>query len=772
MEGILCFKRLKPGYRIDCDGSTVPYNNRSNKVDNRKYTWFSFVPLILYNQFSFFFNLYFLFLCITQLIPAFKVGFMVTYVGPLIFVIGLTMINEGIGDFKRYRRDKKVNEELFLCLERKPGPKKGTFVEKQSKEIKVGDVLLLEKGDRVPADMIILATKQSNGVVYLKTDQLDGETDWKVRESLKFPQTTVNNGELITTVSYTINVPRPSNKIYDFRGLATFSDNNTTEALRIQHTAWASTTVAAGDFYGVVCYVGKDTRIQMNASDTRIKFPQCDYEINKLSKILFCVCLVLSFFLVFMKGLGPRWSIEWVQFLVLLCCLIPQSLRTNLDIVKMIYSYRINKDLNIEGAICRNSQIVEDLGRIDYLLTDKTGTLTRNEMVFKKITTGVLQYTEEEFTELKKIMLNCDVMSNDKVSKKHQDLGMLMYSLILCNNVQPYIDSEGSRFLQSSSPDEIALVEFAEQMGFFIEFRDREKIIVNEPTRTGQVDMGGCKIVREYQILDNFPFSSARKRMGIVLKITSTKMQRKPDQELEKDERLTQHTQSKILFMLKGADTAIQAKVSRNSDLVVEEADNLAREGLRTLAFCYKWIEEKDYNAWKDKLETVKKSIKATEEEEERVVEELETDMKWVGISGVEDLLQDDVRETIESLREANIKVWVLTGDKIETAKCIAKSTGLKQKSENFFEMVEEDSVKIENQVNMLLNKKDVLIVQGGVLAKIFERRMERLFFKSVQHLPAIMFCRCSPTQKALVVKSVQNILHYKSCAIGKPKLT
>ena len=722
------------GCIISSEGQTNPRSSKTNFINNKKYNILTFVPIILYNQFSFFYNLYFLVLCITQFVPIFQVGFLVTYIGPLMFVIGLTMLKEGWDDHKRFKRDKKYNEQPYQAFDRRTR----IFDSKMSQDLVVGDILMIEKGERVPADLLVLGTKNDTGVVYLKTDQLDGETDWKVRESIKSFQSALNSGTDFEAICFNVSVPRPSNKIYEFRGKANFPPSQDPEPLRLQHTAWASTTVASGDFYGLVIYVGKDTRIQMNANDARVKFPICDYEINTISKFLFCFCLLCSLFLVVLKGLRANWYVEWVQFLVLLCCLIPQSLRINLDIVKLIYAGRINQDKLIEGTICRNSQMTEDLGRVNFLLSDKTGTLTQNEMIFKKVTTGLLQFSEEDFDELRKITNEFNPFTSEKIAKKNQDISMLVYCLALCNNVQPCVDNEGKRFLQSSSPDEIALVEQVETMGFKIEKRNRECIVLKEPSSADEL--------QKYQILENFPFSSARKRMGIILRI---------------------HKTGKLIYMLKGADTTIRDKVERNADMVVEEADNLAREGLRTLAFCYKFVEEADYQAWKQKYTEVTSSLNATEDEEDRVISELEVGMKFVGISGVEDLLQENIRETVEALREANIKVWVLTGDKVETAKCIAKSTGLKSKNENFFEMLDEDIMKIENQIMQIESKKEVLIIQGNVLAKIYDYGLADSFFKAIHHLNAIMFCRCSPTQKANITKSVQTLCSGVVCSIG-----
>lgn len=192
------------------------------------------------------------------------------------------------------------------------------------------------------------------------------------------------------------------------------------EILQLENTAWSSTTVASGDFYGLVIYVGKHTRIQMNSNSPRIKFPQADFEINYLSKLLFLFCLFLSLMFIFLDGFRQKWYIKFVQFLVLLCCIIPQSLRTNLDVSKLVYAYRINHDKKIEGTVSRNSQMTEELGRIQYLLSDKTGTLTRNEMIFRKLSTKALNYTEEDFPFIYKTLMGINPLNPGENANKKQ----------------------------------------------------------------------------------------------------------------------------------------------------------------------------------------------------------------------------------------------------------------------------------------------------------------------------------------------------------------
>ena len=229
-------------------------------------------------------------------------------------------------------------------------------------------------------------------------------------------------------------------------------------------------------------------------------------------------------------------------------------------------------------------------------------------MIFRTMSTKALNYGEEDFDFIKNRLPELDPIHLETITnKKQRDLALLMLSVAICNTVQPCFDTDNNRFLQSSSPDEIALVTFAEQMGFFIKHRDRNVINIKAPF---------CEDMT-FDILKAFPFSSAKKRMGIILQEQKSK---------------------KIFFFLKGADTAIKKKVSKNGDMIVEEADNLAREGLRTLAFCYRSVTQKEYDDWKKEYNEA--VIRGDEKYTDDVVNILESGMIYIGLTGVEDLLQ------------------------------------------------------------------------------------------------------------------------------------
>lgn len=190
----------------------------------------------------------------------------------------------------------------------------------------------------------------------------------------------------------------------------------------IENTFWANTVVASGTAIGIVIYTGPETRSMMNNNEPRSKVGLLDYEVNALTKLLFGAVVVLAFAMICLKGnlklmiitrinilfwitgFSGDWWIYWYRYVLLFSYIIPISLRVNLEMGRVVYSQMIQRDIEISGTLVRTTTIPEDLGRIAYLLTDKTGTLTKNEMVFKKIHFGRMSYSPESFEEVSSIL--------------------------------------------------------------------------------------------------------------------------------------------------------------------------------------------------------------------------------------------------------------------------------------------------------------------------------------------------------------------------------
>ena len=222
--------------------------------------------------------------------------------------------------------------------------------------------------------------------------------------------------------------------------------------------------------------------------------------------------------------------------------------------------------------------------------------------------------------------------------------------------VTPVSNDDGSVTYQASSPDEVAIVNWTASVGLTLVSRDRTRMELQTPS--------GSRL--SYDILSIFPFTSESKRMGIIVRDTST---------------------HEIIFLQKGADVVMSKIVQRN-DWLEEETANMAREGLRTLVMARKRLSLNLYKGWEKRYHDASVLLEGRNEAMQNVIEEiLEHDLELLGLTGVEDKLQEDVKGTLELLRNAGVKIWMLTGDKIETARCIAVSTKLVARNQYIHEV-------------------------------------------------------------------------------------
>lgn len=762
-----------------------------NIIRNQKYNIISFLPIVLFNQFKFFLNLYTLIMACSQFIPELMIGYFYTYWAPLGFVLFVSLAREAYDEICRYRRDKAVNSQLYQKL-----TPNGPLVIPSS-NIKVSDLIIVEKDQRVPADMILLKTTEKNGSCFVRTDQLDGETDWKLRLAISTTQQVEN--EDFFDIDATISAEPPGKDIHSFRGkFITYKDNSELP-LSIENTLWANTVIASGQAVGVVIYTGAETRSVMNNLEARSKVGSIDLELNYITKILFVAVVVLAFAMVFLQDFHGAWLRYWFRFVLLFSYIIPISLRVNLEISRVVYSYMIGKDKEIPGVVVRTTTIHEDLGRIAYILTDKTGTLTRNEMVFRKIHFGKVSYTQEYFNEVAAILQNAfappannqvagtsgghkrdgstasvgsfierrfqprhlriDSYEIDRDTVYRLQSGVL--ALALCHNVTPSYENEFDNIsnsqngndlvsdsnvsipmqprgvtYQASSPDEVALVQWTERVGVALIDRDISQIKLRNPH--GQI--------LKYDILQMFPFSSETKRMGIIVRDTQT---------------------NEILFLLKGADVVV-SQLIQYSDWLQEQCDNMARSGLRTLVVARKILTHEQYTDFEMRYTQAKLNMTNRQQRMNEVLATLEKDMELLCLTGVEDRLQEGVPQTLKGLQDAGIRIWMLTGDKMETAINVAKSSQLVKKMQEVYQFRSvRNRVDAHLELNNFHRKSDCPLVISGEDLEICLKYYPTEFMELACQCSAVVCCRCSPTQKAEVVKLIQNRTGKRTLAIG-----
>lgn len=313
----------------------------------------------------------------------------------------------------------------------------------------------------------------------------------------------------------------------------------------------------------------------------------------------------------------------------------------------------------------------------------------------------------------------------------------VVLSLALCHNVTPVTNDDGTLTYQASSPDEVAIVKWTESVGLTLVFRDRTRMELQTPT--------GARLT--YDILDIFPFTSESKRMGIVVRDAHT---------------------GEVLFLQKGADV-VMARIVQRNDWLEEETGNMAREGLRTLVVARKRLTSQQYATFKTAHHAASIRLDGRGEAMISVVaEHLEHDLELLGLTGVEDKLQDGVKGTLELLRNGGIKIWMLTGDKIETARCIAISTKLVARNQYIHEVAKlKTSDQVRDELEFLQSKLDCCLVIDGESLQLCLNLYKNEFIEITTKLSAVVACRCSPTQKADVARLIRHHTKKRVCCIG-----
>ena len=185
---------------------------------------------------------------------------------------------------------------------------------------------------------------------------------------------------------------------------------------------WANTVLASQHIVlGLVVYTGRETRAQMNQRLPNDKMCLLDEEVNFLSKLLFGFLLIISLLITLLNGLHGHWLMFYFRVMLLMSSIIPISVRINLDLAKLWYSHGINTDKDIKGTIARNSNIPEELGRIQFLISDKTGTLTQNDMICRKIFLEYSQFSYQENRHDLADMLKTSCQANPGVAADYNE---------------------------------------------------------------------------------------------------------------------------------------------------------------------------------------------------------------------------------------------------------------------------------------------------------------------------------------------------------------
>ncbi|CAL8280034.1 unnamed protein product [Merluccius merluccius] len=654
-----------------------------NGIKTYKYNAFTFIPLNLFEQFKRAANLYFLALLILQIIPEITTLPWYTTLVPLVLVLSITAIKDLVDDLARHRMDKEINNRKTEVL------LDSVFEETKWMNIQVGDVVRLKKNDFVPADMLLLSSSNPNSLCYVETAELDGETNLKFKLGLKVTHERLQEENQLARLDALIECEEPNNRLDKFTGTVHWSRHSypvNLDHLLLRGCKIRNTNVC----HGVVIFAGADTKIMRNGGKTRFKRTTIDILMNYMVYSIFALLILVSLGLAIGHGFWYEHvgSLAWYLYdgkgqdsfyrgflsfwgyIIVLNTMVPISLYVSVEVIRLGQSKFINWDLQMyyaekdTPAKARTTTLNEQLGQIEYIFSDKTGTLTQNIMAFKKCNIGGKTYGDpttdrgvsldrgrpvdfswNSYADPKFEFLDHNLVACIR-SQKDKEMLEFFKLLSLCHTVMVE-HKEGELVYQAASPDEGALVTAARNFGFVFLKRTQDTITIQEMDRE-------CT----YEMLALLDFNSDRKRMSIILRFPN----------------------GLIRIYCKGADTVIYERLAPNSphkDTTQTSLDTFANETLRTLCLCYKDLSQAEWDSWSRKHQAASVATRGRDAALDQVYEQIENNFLLIGATAIEDKLQDGVPETIANLAKADIKIWVLTGDKKETAENIGYSCQL-----------------------------------------------------------------------------------------------
>ncbi|XP_076912150.1 putative phospholipid-transporting ATPase 8 [Bidens hawaiensis] len=808
---------------------------RGNYVSTTKYTAVNFIPKSLFEQFRRVANIYFLVVACVSFSPLapFRAS---SILFPLLLVIGATMAKEGIEDWRRRKQDIKANNRKIHVY------KDHSFSERKWKDLRVGDLVKVYKDEYFPADLLLLSSSYPDGICYVETMNLDGETNLKLKHAFDFTAS-LHDDDSFHQFKAVVKCEDPNEDLYSFVGNLCY--NNNQHPLSLQQVLLRDSKLRNTEYvYGVVIFTGHDTKVMQNATDPPSKRSKIERRMDKIIYILFSTLISISFIGSIFFGIRTnrdlnhgsyqRWYLEpsrtnalydpkrpglaaflhFLTGLMLYGYLIPISLYVSIEMVKVLQSIFINHDLDMyheetnRPARARTSNLNEELGQVDTVLSDKTGTLTCNSMEFVKCSIAGDSYgrglTEVELALAKRKNIDqLDDANNSKVSDDQtvkssksvkgfnfwderimdgqwvnepnsDSIRKFFRVLAICHTAIPEVNKDtGELSYEAESPDEAAFVIAAKEVGFEFFQRTQTSISLHECEN-------GKKIDRSYELLDMIEFSSARKRMSVIIR----------------------NAENQLLLLCKGADSVMFDKLSKQSQPFEDQTKNhinkYAEAGLRTLVIAYRPLDEVEYETWHEEFLAAKTSVSVDRDSlVDAAAEKIERDLILLGSTAVEDKLQKGVPECIEKLSNAGIKIWVLTGDKMETAinigyACRLLAQGMKQivitldspdikalekqtdrdaiakaSRESIKKQLEEGRSQLDSPKNKSSSVSFALIIDGRSLTFALEKNLEGLFLDVATDCSSVICCRSSPKQKALVTKMVKEGTRKTTLAIG-----
>ncbi|CAE7424695.1 ALA3 [Symbiodinium microadriaticum] len=677
----LAMDPLEPGQRsFEYPGAKVhPANLRSgepNRVSTTRFTALTWIPKSLFLQFQRAANLYFLFIAIIVCMP-FSPKRWQSKVIPYVLVLTWTALKDLFEDSRRRRDDKIENSRkcwIYDMQER-------NFVQMPWSGIKPGDIICTLCDEAFPADLLVVCAVGREGA-FISTVNLDGETNLKLRSPPPVFQSLIDTecsehsqevvrpplpvfdivSRLFETPLY-VRLATPSADLSDMHAAIEFGreqrcaancTNFVPRGCVLRNTSW---------MLAIVAYAGKDTKARLNSATVAGKVSSLQGALNYCVYGLLASLLVTCIYLATLATVaepGTGWTVCFLTYTITLYHVVPISLYVSFEILKLVLGGFIDFDRQMvdeatgQGAKARTADLVEEMGQVDFIFSDKTGTLTANEMRFAECAVGRLVFSSFLQDPLGGpvggVQEVCEILSQP-AHPQHEAVLWFFTCLSVCHTVQAE-EKDGSVQYSGPSPDEVALVKGACKAG--IVFKARR---VDKDQQRAEVIVSGApgRPDRTFSILSVIEFTAERKRMSVICEVDG-----------------------QIHCITKGADIVMSPLlVSPLAQTEEQQLLSFSQKGLRTLVVASVQVDALAFASWQSNWLAAMMSMDRRMQLMDECAAAIERNLELIGITAVEDRLQDGVPETVAKVKSAGIRLWVLTGDKTETAVNIAYSCNL-----------------------------------------------------------------------------------------------
>ncbi|KAF1788353.1 P-type ATPase, N-terminal [Phytophthora cactorum] len=734
----------------------------NNKVVTAKYTKLNFIPRFFYGRLSQVANFYFLLTIPYQWIV-------------LALVLSIDAVFAAIEDRGRHIADAKMNARVSHIFDL---DEPDCFRNDTWRAVAVGDIIKVENYEAIPADVLLLAVSEPDpnaptGICFVETKSLDGETNLKVRQALSCTFSQLSDPRALAQLPGRVICEKPNHDVNTFSGRFEPQSGHAIP-IDLKNVALRGCVIRNTPFiYGLVLNTGADTKIMQAGSHTPpTKISKILAIVNRGNALLMAILASLCnregatyLHLENLSGVAPfRNDVVGIliylgYFWILIASFVPITLYVTIAIVKTYQTFFLNRDLGMYDevtdtpALVRNSDLNDELGQVTHIFSDKTGTLTANEMDFRKMSIhgvsygrGTTEIGREATRRLGKDLSASDVLADntpilvktdnvnfldpagdlerDNDARLHPEQAARIHDffvhLAVCHSVvrETLSENDAGTGFSASSPDELALVSGANYFGYSFLARRNGEVAISVPGKREEV---------VYELLEMVDFTSTRKRMSVVV--------RTPDK--------------RVMLLTKGADSVIFPRPAI-VDTTLAHLERYATEGLRTLVIAQKELSQTPM------LSGLKRGEPNRIEELE---EQLEQGLELMGATAIEDRLQDQVTLTLGDLSRAGIKIWVLTGDKEETAVNIGFAC----------QLLNNDMERIMINAETTPSASDLYACCWLVVLRLeSQQRASELFLEVSQQCVSVICCRVSPKQKAQVVRLFKTSLHgCRSLAIG-----